>query len=138
MAPGFEVLEHTADTGIIAYGADLKQAFANAAIGLFSLIVDLGSVRETLELQVEVNAPDTESLLVEWLNELIYIFDVDNLLFKRFEIIELEAGRLRARAYGEKVETERHEIKLGVKAATYHMLRIEKNNGYKLQVIFDI
>lgn len=138
MAPDFEILEHTADTGVIAYGSDLKQAFANAALGLFSLIVDLESVKDITEQQIEVNATDTESLLVEWLNELIYFFDVDNILFKRFEITQLGESHLSAKAYGEKVDTKRHEIKLGIKATTYHMLRIEKNNGYKLQVIFDI
>ena len=138
MSPDFEILEHNADTGIIAYGSDLKQAFSNAASGLFSLIVDQESVQDTTERQIEVRANDLESLLVEWLNELIYIFDVENILFKRFEVVEIESGRLTARAYGEKVDPTRHEVKLGVKAATYHMLRIEKNNGYKLQVIFDI
>ncbi len=138
MSPDFEILEHTADAGIIAYGSDLKQAFSNAASGLFSLIVDLDSVQDTTERQIEVRADDLESLLVEWLNELIYIFDIENILFKRFDVVEIESGRLTARAYGEKVDSSRHEVKLGVKAATYHMLRIEKNNGYKLQVIFDI
>lgn len=138
MVPNFEVLEHTADTGIIAYGSDLKQAFANAAVGLFSLMVDLDTVRESLEKQIEVNAPDMEGLLVEWLNELIFIFDVEYILFKRFEITELGAGHLKAQAFGEKVEPTRHEIKLGVKAATYHMLHIEKDNGYRVQVLFDV
>ncbi len=138
MSPDFEILEHTADAGIIAYGSDLKQAFSNAASGLFSLIVDLDSVQDTTERQIEVRANDLEGLLVEWLNELIYIFDVENILFNRFEVVEIESDRLTARAYGEKVDPIRHEVKLGVKAATYHMLRIEKNNGYKLQVIFDI
>lgn len=138
MAPDFEVLEHTADTGIIAYGADLKQAFANAGSGLFSLIVDLDTVRDSMERQLEVSATSTESLLVEWLNELIYVFDVEYILFKRFDIIKFDKNRLTAKAYGEKVDAKRHEIKLGIKAATYHMLRIEKNNGYRLQVIFDI
>lgn len=138
MAPDFEVLEHTADTGIIAYGSDLKEAFAHAAMGLFSLIVDLDSVRESTEREVEVRAPAQESLLVDWLNELIYLFDVDNVLFKRFEILELDEDHLRALAYGEKVDPARHEIRLGVKAATYHLLRIDRDGGYRLQVIFDI
>ena len=64
MPKDFETLEHTADTGIIAYGKDLKQAFANAARGLFSLIAELESVNEVLERDIEVTAADRDSLLV--------------------------------------------------------------------------
>lgn len=138
MRRSFEVLEHTADIGIIAYGADLKEAFANAGKGLFSLMVDLDSVQESLEREIEVAAQDMESLLVEWLNELIYLFDAEHLLFKRFDITELERGRLRGKGFGEPVDPGRHEIHIGVKAATYHQLRIESDHGYRFQVIFDI
>ena len=134
----FEILEHTADTGIIAYGKDLKQAFANAARGLFSLITELESVNEVLEWDIEASAADRDSLLVTWLNELIYIFDTENILFKRFDITRLSQRHLVARAHGEKVDRARHELKTGVKAATYHMLAVEQKDGWRLQVLFDI
>jgi SHS2 domain-containing protein len=138
MTKEFEIFDHTADVGIIAYGADLKQAFANAAKGLFSLITRLGDVGETLHRDIELAAADRESLLVDWLNELVYYFDAEGILFKRFDIIELNNSHLKARGYGEKADRARHELKTGVKAATYHMLKIEKNHGYRVQVIFDI
>jgi SHS2 domain-containing protein len=134
----FEILNHTADVGIIAYGADLKQAFANAGKALFSLITELDDVKEVLHRDAELTASDEESLLVEWLNELIYQFDTEGILFKRFEIAQLDSTHLKARGYGEKVNKARHKIKMGVKAATYHMLKVEKNGGYKVQVLFDI
>lgn len=134
----FDILEHTADVGIIAYGDSIKQAFANAAKGMFSLITDFDDVREMLNRDIEVTAPDQESLLVEWLNELIYRFDVENILFKRFDISRLNSTRLKARLYGEKVDSSRHKLKVGIKAATYHMLKVEKPNGYRIQVLFDI
>ncbi len=134
----FEILNHTADVGIIAYGADLKQAFANAARGLFSLITDLDGVEEVLHRDAELTATDEESLLVEWLNELIYQFDTEGIVFKRFDIIRLDSTRLKARGYGEKVDKSKHKIKMGVKAATYHMLKIDNSNGAKVQVLFDI
>ena len=134
----FEILEHTADTGIIAYGKDLKQAFANAASGLFSLITELESVNEVLERDIEASAADRDSLLVAWLNELIYIFDTEYILFKRFDITRLSQRHLVARAYGERVDRARHELKIGVKAATYHMLAVEQKDGWRLQVLFDI
>jgi len=138
MEKDFEILNHTADVGIIAYGADLKQAFANAARGLFSLITDLDGVEEVLHRDAELTASDEESLLVEWLNELIYQFDTEGIIFKRFDIIRLDSTRLKARSYGEKVDKSKHKLKIGVKAATYHMLKVDKGDGCKVQVLFDI
>jgi SHS2 domain-containing protein len=134
----FEIIDHTADVGIIAYGADMKQAFANVARGLFSLITELDDVEEVIHRDAELTATDEESLLVEWLNELIYQFDTEGIIFKRFDIIELDNTRLKARGYGEKVDRSRHKLKIGVKAATYHMLKVERGDGCKVQVLFDI
>jgi SHS2 domain-containing protein len=134
----FKILDHTADVGIIAYGTDLKQAFANAARGMFSLITELKSIRGVLQREVAVNATDLESLLVTWLNELIYLFDTENFLGKRFEITELDNTHLKAEVYGEKVDRSRNHLKIGIKATTYHMLQIKQDNGYQVRVIFDI
>jgi SHS2 domain-containing protein len=138
MTKDFEILDHTADVGIIAYGADLKQAFANAARALFSLITELDDVEEVLHQDIKLNSSDVESLLVAWLNELVYRFDTEGILFKRFEIIQLDDVHLKARSYGEKVDSSKHSLKTGVKGATYHMLKIERTTGYRLQVLFDI
>jgi SHS2 domain-containing protein len=134
----FEILDHTADVGIIAYGADMKQAFANAGRALFSLITELDEIKEVLHRDAELTATDEESLLVEWLNELIYQFDTEGIIFKRFDVSQLDNTRLKARGYGEKVDKSRHRLKVGVKAATYHMLEVVKNDGFRVQVLFDI
>ena len=138
MEKEFEILNHTADIGIVAYGKDIKEAFANAAKGMFSLITGLDDVAEIEHRDIELTAADQESLLVAWLNELIYLFDVDNILLKRFHISQLNETHMKAKAYGEKVDSSRHELKMGIKAATYHMLKINKSNGNMVQVIFDI
>ncbi len=135
----FEVFDHTADIGIVAYGSDISELFANAALGLFSLMVDVSDLKEDIEHVVELSADDTESLLVEWLNELIYIFDVERLAFKRFKIEEFTGSSMKARCFGEKVYPQRHKITREIKAATYHMLQISKQDGlYKARIIFDI
>ena len=136
--PRFEVIDHTADVGIIAYGSDLEEAFANSAYGMFSLIADLDGVKEKVSRKVDIQSIDQEALLVDWLNELLYLFDVKQIIFKRFEITALSKNRLQATIYGEKVDTSRHQLKTGVKAATYHMLKIEKNKEVKVQFILDI
>ncbi len=138
MEKDFEIIDHTADVGIAAYGADMSQAFANAARALFSLITELDDVAEVLHRDVELTAPDQESLLVEWLNELIYLFDTENIIFKRFDITQLNHTQLKARSYGEKVDKSKHKLKTGVKAATYHMLKVDKGDVCKVQVLFDI
>ncbi len=138
MKKDFEIIDHTADVGVIAYGDNIGQAFGNAARALFSLITELDSVAEVVYRDIELSATDEESLLVEWLNELIYLFDTENIVFKRFDVTVLSNVRLRARSYGEKVDSLRHRLKTGVKAATYHMLKVEKGNGCRVHVIFDI
>lgn len=131
----FELLEHTADTGLIAYGYDLAEAFANAAYGLFSIMAELDGVREVESRTMTVSAEDVEGLLFNWLNELIYVFEVENRLLKRFDIIEFDEHQLKAVCWGEKYNPSRHQLKLGVKSATYHMLKVDKN---KVRVIFDV
>ena len=135
----FDVVEHTADTGIVAYGADMREAFANAAYGMFSLMADLKQVREETSRYIEAEAGDRESLVVSWLNELLYMFDVEGIIFKRFDILELTNTRLRADAYGEKADASRHELRGGVKAATYHTLKVVEDRGRcSIRVIFDV
>jgi len=135
----FDVVEHTADTGIVAYGADMREAFANAAYGMFSLMADLKQVREETSRYVEAEAGDRESLVVSWLNELLYLFDAERIIFRRFDILELTHTRLKADAYGEEVDASRHELKGGVKAATYHTLKVSEDRGrWKVRVIFDV
>ena len=135
----FEITDHTADIGIIAYGANIKQLFSNAALALFSLITEVGSINEELRRHVEIVSEDKDSLLVEWLNELIYLFDAEHVLFRRFDIESLANNQLRATCYGEDFDPLKHKIKTGIKAATYHMLKINRNNrGYEVQIIFDV
>jgi SHS2 domain-containing protein len=140
MNKDFELIDHTADIGIRAYGVDLSQAFANAARGLFSLITDLDKINENLYREVEITAPDRETLLVGWLNELIFLFDTELILFKRFNISTLSEKTLKSRCYGEKIDKSRHELKRGIKSATYHMLNIEMENSYayRVEVLLDI
>ena len=133
----FEFIEHTADVGLIAYGKTLAEAFANAAYGMFSIITEPETVREVESRSVEVSEVDTEALLFEWLNSLIYYFDVEMLLFRSFDIVEFKEGRLQAICRGEKYDPSRHRLKTGVKSATYHLLEVDREKN-QVQVIFDI
>ena len=133
----FQLIEHTADTGLIAYGNNLTEAFANAAYGLFSIIAELNRVRKVESQTVVVNAEDAESLLFNWMNHLIYIFDVEHLLFKGFDISEFTEHNLKAICWGERYNPSRHRLKTGVKSATYHMLQVDRERN-RVQIIFDV
>ncbi len=133
----FQLIEHTADTGLIAYGNNLTEAFANAAYGLFSIIAELNRVRKVESQTVVVNAEDIESLLFNWMNHLIYIFDVEHLLFKGFDISEFTEHNLKAICWGERYNPSRHRLKTGVKSATYHMLQVDRERS-KVRIIFDV
>ena len=105
---------------------------------MFSLITEPEDIREVESRDIELTAADSENLLVEWLNELIYLFDTENLIFKRFDIAQLSKTHLKATGYGEKADNSRHAIKMGIKAATYHTLKVEENDGIRIQVLFDV
>ena len=140
MNKDFEVIDHTADIGIRAYGVDLSRAFVNAARGMFSLITDIDQVKEVLCREANATAADKETLLAEWLNELIFLFDTELVLFSRFYIESLSDNEIRSRCWGEKIDKSRHELKRGIKSATYHMLKVEQKTDYlyQVQVLFDI
>jgi SHS2 domain-containing protein len=123
--------------GLVAYGKSLAEAFANAAYGLFSLIVEPNKVKEKESWKVTVQAQDAEDLLFNWINELIYIFEVERLLFKSFDITEFTGQSLEATCWGEKYDPSRHQLKTGVKSATYHMLKVDGEKN-RVQVIFDV
>ena len=133
----FELIEHTADTGLIAYGHNLAEAFANAAYGLFSIMADLRRVRAVESREMTVKGGDIEELLFNWLNQLIYVFDVEHLLFKKFDISEFTGRSLKATCRGEKYDPARHRLKIGVKSATYHTLKVDAGTN-SVRVIFDI
>ncbi len=133
----FQLIEHTADTGLIAYGSNLAEAFANAAYGLFSIITALNRVRQVTSRSVSISAEDAEGLLFDWINHLIYVFEVERLLFKRFDIHELTKHNLKASCWGEQYDSSRHQLKLGVKSATYHMLEVDEERN-RVRVILDV
>ncbi|MDR3677389.1 MAG: archease [Acidobacteriota bacterium] len=135
----FRILEHTADVGFEAFGSTREETFANAARALFNLIVDLDVIETHDEVTLHIQGPDPESLLVNWLSELLYLHDAENWLFRDFEIQHLQDDSMSALARGEKFHRARHQAKLLVKAITYHQLALEESpQGWRAQVYVDI
>jgi SHS2 domain-containing protein len=135
----FRVLDHTADIGIVVNGRDLKDLFANAGHAFFHLLTDLRKVRPRIERKVEIGAESLERMMVDWLSELLYLHDVENLLFKTFKVESVGKGGLKARVAGEPFQENVHVIKTEIKAVTYHQIRVAKENGgWRARIIFDL
>lgn len=136
---GYEHLDVSGDAGVRATGKTLEEAFASAALGMYSLVTDLRSVREEKSIRVEVKSYSREELLVGWLNELVFQFDTYGFVGKRVQIKSLEEDRIVATVTGEEFDPQRHAGNLLIKAATYHGLRFERRDGeWLLEVLFDI
>ena len=138
MEAPFEVIDHTADVGIIAYGRSLEELFANAAEGMMHFLIDPASVRPVEQRTMTVDADDREGLLINWLNDLLVLLNADGFVPVRFVVPEMKDTRLRADVSGEPVDPARHKFRLDVKAATYHSLEIGKNEVWHARIIFDV
>jgi SHS2 domain-containing protein len=134
MSKKFEEIEHTADLAIRAYGGDMRKLFANAAYGMFALMAE-PSEEPAREREVSLEAMDYESLLVDWLNELIYLHEVERETYSQFNIETLLPTKLEAHVTGgpTRIKTK------AIKAATFHDLAIEETpNGLVATIVFDV
>jgi SHS2 domain-containing protein len=139
----YEYLEHTADIKFLAYGRTLEELFENAALAMFNVMIDTDKVSGETAKEVFLKSSDLESLLVDWLSELLYLFEVDEIVFRKFQVKEIrDEGSeysITARASGEKFYPESHPFETEIKAVTYNQLEIEKTaDGWKAQVVVDI
>lgn len=135
---GFEVIDHTADQAIMAYGKDLAQAFENAAYGMFSLTAELGTVSQERSWQIEVEAESAEDLLMAWLRELLFTAETENVVLARFKIHSLEKWRIKGEAGGGPMTPQVKRAGAPVKAVTYHDLSVKHNDLWKLRITFDV
>jgi len=138
-AKPYEVFDHTADVGLHAFGSSLRELFVHVAEGMESLMVPPEQVRVQVRREIHVEGHDPVSLLISWLNELIFLFDTEYLIFRQFDIDDLAETSLHAFAHGEAYDRGRHDLSSAVKAATWHEAAVEQvAGGYRATVIFDI
>jgi len=143
MEKHFRFLEHTADAYIEAYGTTLEEAFENAALAMTDVMTEVEKVEPQEEETFIVEASDEFALLYSWLEELLLEFELNSKLYSRFEISEIEkisgGFRLRAKAWGEDYDSEKHPSKVGIKSATYHQMEImKKPESVKVRFILDV
>jgi len=135
----YEIIEHTADVGIKAYGRNISEAFENAAKGMFDIITDKSEIEAVGEYELRLEAQDLEQLLVDWLSELLFLNSAKNLIFSFFKVeLDEKSNSLSAHVFGEKFNISKHKIGMEIKAVTYHILEIRNKRPYYVQVLFDI
>jgi len=139
----FEILEHTADIGIIAYSRTKREIFVNTAKGMFNIIVGDNSnlINNNFSCKVTLKAKGLEDLLVAWLNELLYISETRLVILNKFYIKELSDFQIEAEVEGIKINPPSVKIEKEIKAVTYHRLEIKKDEEsglWRAQVIFDV
>lgn len=138
----FEYLEHTADAKFIAYGTTLEAAFENAALAMMNVMVDTDTVKNTQSETIELISPDLDALVFDWLSEVLFVFEVENMVFSDFVIDTLKQEgnefHLVARLMGEPIDLSIHKFGTEVKAATYNGMSIQENEcGWSIQATVD-
>ncbi len=135
----YEIIDHTADVGIRAFGKDLSELFRNAAVGMFELMADLDSVHPTQSQALSLAAEGVEDLYILWHQELLYRSSVDRCLYKEFSFEAISEKNLKSVIRGEPFHPKTQTLKKEVKAATYHGLKVARTkDGWMGEVIFDI
>lgn len=133
----FEILEHTADVGLLARGRDLRELFEAAGYGLSSIMADLSGATVVEEREVSAEADDLEGLMVAWLSELLYLVDAEGVLPVEFRAAPSDERALRAVVGCDRLEG--RDLRFGVKAITYHQLYVRYEGGrYEAQVFLDV
>ena len=139
MTGRFEFVDHTGDLGVRLFGESLSRLFEQAAQALTFILTDPETIQIEETRKLLLDAKTDEELLITWLNELVYLFDTEGILFRTYDVLSVHDHHLEALAQGESYVEGRHSIKTTVKAATYHQLKIENRQGvWTAQVIFDL
>ena len=138
----YEFLDHTADIKFRAYGKDMNEAYANAALALSAILKNPDEVQGKVEKELETSAEDPKALLYDWLEELLILRDTDRFILHEVEVEitkrESEAWYLKAKMWGDILENY-SELGTDVKAITYHDMEVkEEPNQWMVQVVVDI
>ena len=136
---GYEYFDVAADVGVRSWAPTLADAFAQAALAVMALTIASQDVqaREVREVRAQGDSP--ESLLVSWINECLYLHEVEAFAVHRVEVVALTATLVHGQLHGEEIDTRRHRPGTVVKAATYHRVTVSEVAGEaEVRVIVDV
>ncbi len=139
MTRRYRLIDHTADFGLEIFGSDETALFEEAAVALFELVTDSTALTAELSRDIEVTGEDWPDLMVNWLRELLYIFNGEEQIVCRAAINDIKETHLQATIDSEPFDPQRHEIRNEIKAVTYHQIEVGPvDDGWRARVIFDV
>ena len=135
----YEIIDHTADLGIVVKGPDTKGLFINAALAMIDLMVK-GKISDIITTRdILIEGTDFPDLMVKWLGEILYLFEGEDLIVHSIEIKSISPMQLQATLTLSNFEPGPHQVLREIKAVTYHGISVGKaNSGWEARVIFDI
>lgn len=135
----YRLIDHTADFGLEIFGRNPRDLFEQSAMALTDLLTDPSRLTGRNQRTLAVDGSDWEDLLINWLRELLYLYNGESQLVAGVDIETIEATRLRARLITDDYQEARHEIRNEIKAVTYHQLEVKQMDSvWRARVIFDI
>jgi SHS2 domain-containing protein len=135
----YKEFEHTADIGVEIYGTTPDELFLNAGYAFFNTIAEVSTILPQIERSVCLSGDDIESLFMNWLRELLYLFSVHQEIYAEFEIQSFQPTQLEIKMRGEAFDVEKHHFNTEIKAVTYHQFSVvNEDNLWKARVIFDV
>ncbi len=139
MAAEFELLEHPSDIGVRARGTTREETLVAVSKGLVSILVDPANLRPAEERFFKATGSDETTLIINWLNEILFFFDTERMVFVEFLIDSWTEDEIIGHARGERLDIQRHEFRTAVKAATYHQFESRQTlDGWEIQVFVDV
>lgn len=135
----FQLLEHTSDVGLLARGATRHEALIEASRGLVSILVNPIDFQPLEERYFKASGTDDAAQVVNWLNEILFFFDTEGMVFVDFDIDSWTDKEITGRARGERFDAGRHEFRTAVKAATYHQFSSQSApDGWEFRIFVDV
>jgi SHS2 domain-containing protein len=135
----YRIFDHTADLGLEIYGTDARELFLNAAIAVFDNMTELDCVTVQDNRHFTVEGSDREDLLINFLREILYMYNGEGFLLKDCSISEINDHHVMGTVRGQVFDPKQHRIKMEIKAVTYHQVKVEETpHGWKGRVIFDV
>ena len=135
----YSLIDHTSDLGILVRGHDPSQLFANAALALFDIIAGGSHIECRAELTLEISGNDWADLMINWLRELLYLWNGKRRLVHSLKILSLAEYSLTAVLRYDLYAPERHTVNREIKAVTYHRVKVGPvSNGWTGEIIFDV
>ena len=135
----YRILNRASDLVIKIFGKSQAELFANSAFALFDLMTEVDKVEVQEHLLLEVEGVDRDDLMVNWMRELLYLFQVSGYLLKDFQVREARDNFVRGEVSGEKFDPDRHELRREIRSIAYHQSRMEKTGDqWTAQMIFEL